>query len=84
VREFDRKWLRGGAAADEPLLGSADIQSLADLGNSDAVVKEMRLVPFSARDRSRAPRRIESAFAPFVAKSSIAHPDEAAGGHGYA
>src|SRR5437764_1378428 len=34
VREFDAKWLRGRAPADEPLGGSADIQSLADLGNS--------------------------------------------------
>ena len=49
AREFDHKWLRGGAPADEPLLGSADIQSLADLGNSYAVVKEMRLVPFTMR-----------------------------------
>jgi hypothetical protein len=47
VREFDHKWLRGGAPADEPLVGSADIQSLADLGNSFQVVKSMRLVPFS-------------------------------------
>lgn len=45
--DFDRKWLRGGVAADEPLLGSADIQSLADLGNSYSVVKEMRWAPFS-------------------------------------
>jgi hypothetical protein len=35
--------------ADEPLLGSADIQSLADMGNSFAVVNEMRLVPFTIR-----------------------------------
>jgi len=47
VREFDRKWLRGGAPADEPLVGSADIQSLADLGNSFEVVKGMRLAPFT-------------------------------------
>ena len=47
VREFDRKWLRGGAPADEPLIGSADIQSLADLGNSFEVVKGMRPVPFN-------------------------------------
>ena len=47
VREFDHKWLRGGAPADEPLIGSADIQSLADLGNSFEVVKGMRLVPFT-------------------------------------
>jgi hypothetical protein len=49
AREFDHKWLRGGAPADEPLLGSADIQSLADLGNSYSVVKEMRIAPFTMR-----------------------------------
>lgn len=45
VREFDAKWLRGGAAADEPLVGSADIQSLADLANSLEVVQGMRIAP---------------------------------------
>jgi hypothetical protein len=45
VREFDTKWLRGGAPADEPVLGSGDIQSLADLGNSFEVVRTMRVVP---------------------------------------
>jgi len=49
VREFDSKWLRGGAPADEPLVGSADIQSLADLGTSYDVVKSMRFVPFTAQ-----------------------------------
>jgi hypothetical protein len=49
VREFDQKWLRGGAPAGEPLVGSGDIQSLADLGNSFAVVENMRLVPFTWR-----------------------------------
>jgi hypothetical protein len=47
VREFDQKWLRGGAPADELLIGSGDIQSLADLGNSFEVVQGMRLVPFT-------------------------------------
>ena len=47
VREFDDKWLRGGAPADEPLVGSADIQSLADLGNSFELVRSMRTVPFT-------------------------------------
>jgi hypothetical protein len=47
VREFDDKWLRGGAPADEALIGSADIQSLADLGNSFEVVKGMRVAPFT-------------------------------------
>ena len=45
VREFDGKWLRGGAPADEPLVGSGDIQSLADLGNSLEVVRTMRTLP---------------------------------------
>jgi len=48
MREFDRKWLRGGAG-DEALLGSADIQSMADLGNSYAVIREMRWIPFTGR-----------------------------------
>jgi hypothetical protein len=47
VREFDTKWLRGGAPAGEPLIGSADIQSLADLGNSLEVVQTMRVALFS-------------------------------------
>lgn len=47
VREFDDKWLRGGAQAGEALVGSGDIQSLADLGNSFEVVRGMRLVPFT-------------------------------------
>ena len=47
VREFDQKWLRGGAPSDEPFIGSADIQSLADLANSFEVVKGMRWVPFN-------------------------------------
>jgi hypothetical protein len=47
VREFDAKWLRGGAPANEPLVGSADIQSLADLGNSYEVVQTMRIAPIT-------------------------------------
>jgi hypothetical protein len=46
VREFDTKWLRGGAPAEEPLVGSADIQSLADLANSYEVVRTMGFAPF--------------------------------------
>jgi hypothetical protein len=49
VRDYDRKWLRGGAPTDEPLVGSADIQSLADLGNSFEVLKDMSAVPFTWR-----------------------------------
>ena len=45
VRDFDTKWVRGAHGADEPMLGSGDIQSLADLGNSFAVIQDMRIVP---------------------------------------
>ena len=47
VRGFDAKWLRGGAPADEELIGSADIQSQADLGTSYDVVRSMRIAPLS-------------------------------------
>lgn len=47
VHEFDAKWLRGGAALDEPLVGSGDIQSLNDLAGSFEVVHTMRPFPFS-------------------------------------
>jgi hypothetical protein len=47
MSEFDRKWVRGQPRSDEALLGNADIQSLADMGNSYEVVKTMRWTPFT-------------------------------------
>ena len=46
VLDFDQKWLQG-KANDEPPLGSGDIQSLADLGNSFAAARAMRPVPIA-------------------------------------
>jgi hypothetical protein len=43
--EFDRKWIKGEAPAEEPLLGSADIQSLADLANSYGIIGQIRYAP---------------------------------------
>ena len=63
VREFDAKWLRGGAPADEPLVGSADIQSLADLGNSFAVVRTMQIAPIT---RDALLRLVAATLAPVV------------------
>lgn len=63
VREFDTKWLRGGTTAGEPLVGSADIQSLADLGNSFEIVKTMRLVPVT---RDAVLSLVGAALAPLV------------------
>ena len=50
VREFDAKWLRGGAPPDESLVGSGDIQSLADLAGGYEVVRSMHLVPIKRDD----------------------------------
>ncbi len=45
VTLFNEKWIRGRGRG-ETILGSSDIQSLADLSGSFAVVREMRLAPF--------------------------------------
>jgi hypothetical protein len=50
--DFDAKWFHGGAKG-EAVLGTSDIQSLADLANSYATVKEMRLMPFDLRDAAQ-------------------------------
>jgi hypothetical protein len=43
---FRAKWIVGPPPRDEQLLGSPDIQSLADMGNSYDAIRRMRLVPF--------------------------------------
>ena len=53
VDRFEQKWVVDNPAPSEELLGAADIQSLADLGNSYAMVREMRSVPFGLEDISR-------------------------------
>lgn len=49
VRDFERKWLGASMPTDEALVGSADIQSLADMAGSSDVVRGMRPVPFDLR-----------------------------------
>lgn len=46
TQEFHEKWIGGAAPTGEQLVGSADLQSLADLANSYEVVRGMRPVPF--------------------------------------
>jgi hypothetical protein len=43
---FEKKWIEGQRTSDEPLLGSSDIQSLADLANSFTIVQHIRPFPF--------------------------------------
>jgi hypothetical protein len=45
VTGFDQKWVLGNNPNDEPLLGTADIQSLADLANSFSIIRNMRMAP---------------------------------------
>jgi len=52
VEGFDQKWIHGAIPSEE-LLGTGDIQSLADLGNSYEIVRGMRVVPFGLQDISR-------------------------------
>jgi len=49
VTAFEAKWTRPGIPVDQPLLGTADIQSLADLTNAVNVVKGMRWITVGPR-----------------------------------
>lgn len=53
VERFAQKWIVQGSDSSSELLGSADIQSLSDLDNSYAVVRDMRPVPFGIQDITR-------------------------------
>jgi hypothetical protein len=51
--QFEDKWIRKRSGKSNELLGTGDIQSLADLGNSCSVVSDMRIVPFSIKHVGR-------------------------------
>jgi hypothetical protein len=53
VEDFRDKWVASRSLKSEGLLGTGDIQSLADLGNSYATIAEMKVVPFGLRDVTR-------------------------------
>ena len=42
---FDAKWIHGQRSPEDTILGNPDASSLADLGASFAVVRQMRIVP---------------------------------------
>jgi hypothetical protein len=46
---FQRKWIGNQNPENEPLLGTGDIQSLADLGNSYGFIEKMGLLPLDLR-----------------------------------
>jgi len=45
TRDFAMKWVHDDRRPDEHLLGTADLQSLADLGNSFALIRNMTVLP---------------------------------------
>ncbi len=63
TRRFDQRWLRNGNSEGETLLGSADIQSLADLDNAMSIVSEMRPFPIG---RDALVNLIAAALIPFA------------------
>jgi hypothetical protein len=46
VNDFHHKWVQEASRESEPLLGTTDMQSLADLGNVFKSVSEIRILPF--------------------------------------
>lgn len=66
VEEFQRKWIAGDEQDNGDLLGSGDIQSLADLGNSYGFVREMRIVPFGLDDVTRLAAVTAAPFLPLL------------------
>jgi hypothetical protein len=65
TKSFQQKWILERRSSEEPLLGTSDIQSLADLGNSFAFVDKMRALPI----RSRVP--IQLALASLIPMSPL-------------
>jgi len=50
TQAFYRRWVQRTEPTEEPLLGTGDIQSLADLGNSFVVIRKMRILPAELSD----------------------------------
>ncbi|MCE9527819.1 MAG: hypothetical protein K8R36_17385 [Planctomycetales bacterium] len=66
VCDFRRKWLESPETSRPDLLGTSDIQSLADLTNSFEVVRSMGMVPFDRNSVIRLAIMIALPMAPLV------------------
>lgn len=49
MRQFDRKWIERRSETTEALIGSPDIQSMADMGNAFSVVAQTRIFIFGKK-----------------------------------
>jgi hypothetical protein len=74
VEGFESKWVRDDPSTSTELLGAADIQSLADLGNSYALVRDMRPVPFGLDDITRLAAATAAPLVPLLL--TILSPEE--------
>jgi hypothetical protein len=66
VNDFRRKWVTGAVRPGEPLLGTSDIQSLADMANSYNVVNGISLLPVTPRTLVRLTILIASPLLPLL------------------
>lgn len=66
VDDFEGKWVTPDPPPANDLLGSGDIQSLADLSNSYSVVSSMRGVPFGLDDVIRLAAVTAAPFLPLL------------------
>ena len=66
VEGFQQKWVVDEPIPSDELLGSGDIQSLADLGNSYGLVRDMRMVPFGLDDITRLAAVTAAPFLPLL------------------
>jgi hypothetical protein len=66
VDEFETRWVNHNSPEPDELLGSGDIQSLADLDGSFSVVNEMRSVPVKLNDAVRLAAATAAPFVPLL------------------
>lgn len=66
THDFQQQCLRESGLGDEALLGTGDIQSMADLANSCEVVRGMRPAPFGRRALVRLAILIVAPLLPLV------------------
>jgi hypothetical protein len=71
TRAFGEKWVHRKQTDHGHLLGSADIQSLADLGNSYGLIRNMTIVPIA---RSQMVLLAAAAALPFAPLLALAFP----------
>ena len=66
VDDFRAKWVKGNIPPGEQLLGTPDMQSLADLGNSFNTVNSMNILPVTKRTLMRLLLAIGAPLVPLI------------------